>query len=279
MDSLRFKTIAMDVFNNFGSNTLRRRSLHVVMLMVVCTAFVVACIKREEDPHVSSVEHGSSPQPLEEAAPSSARSPAPKVGSEAEYPAVPLEPVVPNPSPSPVKPSNPHSSIDRILAAMNTASIAFNSPTIINLEETAQIQLLLSLQETIDELKSELSLAGEREGARVKVSKDMEARLSGPNFQITAITPDVQAIGSIETVEWRWEVKPVDEGRHNLHLTLTALINVDGSDSRRAIRTFDKAIQVMVTPEQRVSAFIRKNWQWLWGSYFGSNCNGAVEAL
>lgn len=149
---------------------------------------------------------------------------------------------------------------------MSWASIAFNTPQKINLKETSQIQLLLSLQRPMDKLREEIAAAGEREGARIRVSNRMEARLSGPNFRINAITPEEQAVGSIGTVEWKWEINPTATGRHSLHLTLTALFNVDGAASRRAIRTFDKTIDVEVTAGQWASDFFENNWQWLWAA-------------
>ena len=149
---------------------------------------------------------------------------------------------------------------------MDWANIAFNSPQKINLNETAQIQLLLSLQKPMDELREAIAAAGEREGAKVRVSNRMEARLSGPNFQITAITTEEQAVGSIDTVEWKWEIKPTAPGRHRLHLTLTALFSVDGANTRRSVRTFDKSIEVEVTAGQWASEFFGKNWQWLWAA-------------
>jgi hypothetical protein len=149
---------------------------------------------------------------------------------------------------------------------MDSANVAFNCPDSMNLKNSSQIQLLLSLQKTISELKEAIAAAGKREGESIKVSSRMEARLSGPNFQITAITPEEQAIGTVDTVEWKWEIKPVSTGSQNLHLTLTALINVEGEATRRAIRTFDRKITVIVTPGQRLSGFLGKNWQWMWAA-------------
>jgi hypothetical protein len=94
----------------------------------------------------------------------------------------------------------------------------------------------------------------------------MEARLSGPNFAITAITPEIQAVSRSEITEWKWEVKPSSDGRHYLHLTLSALLRVDGTPTPRAIRTFDKVIEVEVEWHQRVGSFFEKNWQWLWAA-------------
>lgn len=107
---------------------------------------------------------------------------------------------------------------------------------------------------------------GEKEGARIRVSDRMEARLSGPNFAITAITPEIQAVSRNDVTEWKWEVKPSNDGRQYLHLTLSALLSVDGTSTPRAIRTFDKVIEVEIGWHQRVGSFFEKNWQWLWAA-------------
>jgi hypothetical protein len=94
----------------------------------------------------------------------------------------------------------------------------------------------------------------------------MEARLSSPNFAITQVTPEQQAVAHGHVTEWKWEIKPAAEGRHHLHLTLSALLSVGGTSTPRAIRTFDKLIEVEVTWPQRVNSFIQGNWQWLWAA-------------
>ena len=153
--------------------------------------------------------------------------------------------------------------VDEYLASISSANIAFNSPQTLNLNETTQIKLLLSLKKSIEELQREISSSspGSTDGASIKVANRMEARLTGNNFQITAITSEEQAIGENETVEWRWQIKPLSTGFHNLHLTLTAIFEIDGSATRRSLRTFDKSIEVEVTTSQIVSSFIEKNWQ------------------
>jgi hypothetical protein len=144
------------------------------------------------------------------------------------------------------------------------AQLAFNTPSAMNIGDTAQIQLLLSLEESIDELKRALEGAGGREGAKVAVAERMEARLSGANFRITAVTPEEQALTSTGRTEWRWEVQPTIAGSHPLHLSLSAVLRVDGASTRRSIRTFDKTIVVQVTLARQASDFVGKNWQWLW---------------
>ena len=154
--------------------------------------------------------------------------------------------------------------VDSILGKLEFGNIAFNAPKTMNLHATAVIQLLLGLEKPIDELKQMIEAAGEKEGERIHVSGRMEARLSGPNFAITAITPEIQAVSRNNVTEWKWEVKPSSAGDNYLHLTLSALLNVDGESTPREIRTFDKDIQVDVTWSQRVGSFFETNWQWLW---------------
>ena len=173
-------------------------------------------------------------------------------------PMVPVEIAAPDPKP----PGN----VDRLLNEMEFGAIAFNAPTNINIDGSPQIQLILSLAETVEKLKKAITEEGEKVGATIKVSDRMEARLSGYMFQITAITPETQAVSKYQRTEWKWEIHPKEEGKHKLHLTLTALLEIDGRSTPRAIRTFDKVIEVNVTNTQKIMLFFKNNWQWLWAA-------------
>ena len=162
--------------------------------------------------------------------------------------------------------SSPTSNVDRLLNKMEFGAIAFNAPKNINIDDAPQIQLILSLANTVEELRNSIAEEGEKIGASIKVSDRMEARLSGYMFQITAITPEIQAISRLQKTEWKWEVHPKKEGKHRLHLTLTALLEIDGRSSPRTIRTFDKIIEVDVTATQKISIFFENNWKWLWAA-------------
>ncbi|MCH7950683.1 MAG: hypothetical protein IH875_09450, partial [Candidatus Dadabacteria bacterium] len=161
---------------------------------------------------------------------------------------------------SSLQPSN----VDRLLAEMEFGAIAFNAPTNINIDDSPQIQLILSLAETVAKLKQPIAEEGEKIGATIKVSERMEAHLSGYKFQITPITPEVQAVSKSQRTEWKWELHPKEEGKHELRLTLTALLEINGYSTPRAIRTFDKIIEVNVTPAQKIGVFFKGNWKWLW---------------
>jgi hypothetical protein len=176
--------------------------------------------------------------------------------------------MAPPPSESPVVSPTTPNSVDRLLDNMEFGAIAFNAPASINIKNSQQIQLLLSLAETVEDLKQSIVKEGEKVGATIRVSDRMEARLTGYKFEITAITPEIQAVSKSQETEWRWEIFPKTEGKHNLHLTLTALLEIDGQSTPRAIKTFDKKIIVTITKTQKFVTFFKNNWQWLWAAIF-----------
>jgi hypothetical protein len=159
------------------------------------------------------------------------------------------------------------SPVDRVLGQLNLGNIAFNAPRTMEMEKAQNVQLVLSLEQSIEELKASIQALGTKEGARISVSDRMQASLSGLAFDIVAITPDEQAIASKGITSWQWEVVPKKEGSQRLYLSLTALFDVNGKDTKRSIKTFEKVIEVEVTPFQRARLFISGNWQWLWATF------------
>lgn len=162
-----------------------------------------------------------------------------------------------------------NTSVDDVLKKLRNAQIAFNTPNTVQLGRTAVIQLLMSLKETVEELKGKLEAAGGKAGASIQVSDRMEAKLTGPNFEITLVTPETQAISAKQETEWKWEISPKAPGEHSLHLTLNAFVTVEGVSTPRMIKTFDTIITVQaVAPTWQESAgqFVGNNWQWLWAA-------------
>jgi hypothetical protein len=157
--------------------------------------------------------------------------------------------------------------IDRLLKDLPFGSIAFNAPTALALQESAEIELVLSLHERAAKLKRRVSALGEKIGAtRIKVSQLMEARLTGLGWEILALTPKVQAVAGKEVTTWRWQIRATEAGTRQLHLTLSALLDVDGSKSPRTVRTLDRIIEIQVPWVHRLSGFAGENWQWLWAA-------------
>lgn len=192
----------------------------------------------------------------------------PSSDSTASPPPPPTKEDGPAPSPAkvdgPVSRSGRSGSLDGILEKLDWGNIAFNAPDSMRLKRPAVIQLLLSTRETAESLQAQLKAVGSRESARVQVSDRMEARLTGHGFDIVAITPEIQAVSRQQNTEWKWDIKPTDAGKQHLHLTLSAILQVDGEKTSRTIRTFDRDIEVNVTWPERFSAFVGSYWQWLW---------------
>ncbi len=155
-------------------------------------------------------------------------------------------------------------SVDQLLKQMEFGHIAFNTPSRINIDDTPQLQLLLSLAEPIERLKTAITAEGEKLGFTVRVSERMEARLRGQAFAITPLTPEIQAVSKIERTEWKWQLKPQQAGRQSLHLTLSALLDIEGHNTPRIVKTFEKTILVEVTTTQKITRFLEANWKWLW---------------
>ena len=149
---------------------------------------------------------------------------------------------------------------------MRSASVAFNVPEEMPISDEQSLRLLLSLAESIDDLKKALQarVSGGVEGTTIKVSPTMEAHLTGSAFQITSVTPEVQAISAATTTEWQWQVSATKGGIQSLHLTLDARVSIDGNNVEYVIHRVDKVIKVRVSWLSVVLQFISDHLEWLW---------------
>ena len=176
------------------------------------------------------------------------------------------EQTVTEPLPTTTMPSvNP---VARVLAGLREGNIAFYAPTELDLDEEATVRLVLSLQHSIEELEEEIEQAleelGEAQGTTILVSDVMIADLSGLGFAIDEITPTTQVVFGERLTDWRWSIVPTETGSRRLHLTLSALVSVNGSERPYTVRTFEAVLTVKVGWPERLSGFVGENWQWLW---------------
>jgi hypothetical protein len=163
--------------------------------------------------------------------------------------------------------------------ALPKANFAFNSPATLELNQTTQIQLRVSLAESMDRLRAEIRAAGDIEAGQVPVSNRIEAKLTGTNFEITSISDDIQLLGSRHTTEWSWDVKALEEGEQVLHLSLTSLLTVSGQEVRRSFPSLDRKIVVQVSGVNRASMLFGKYWQWMMTAIFIPLCGWGVKKL
>jgi hypothetical protein len=120
------------------------------------------------------------------------------------------------------------------------------------------------VQQLQAELRQRVAGQDALQGAQISIAPEMEARLTGQSFAITAVTPERQLVSDQQETDWQWDVTPNREGTQELHLTVSVILNVDNGSLPRAIQTLDRQISVQVTWGQRLSGFLSTNWQWLW---------------
>ncbi len=153
-------------------------------------------------------------------------------------------------------------------AAIVGSNIAFNAPSQMRLGEAKTIELRLSPSAEVQELTAQIresGAVGQIESAeQIPTSAVMQARLTGQDFKIEARSDERQAVSRKDPTIWRWDIEPTEPGEKRLHLTLSALVKVEGESASRQIESFDRAIPVTVPLGQRLSGFVGNNWQWLW---------------
>jgi len=163
-------------------------------------------------------------------------------------------------------PVDPFAAADKALEGLRQANIAFNTPDELTVGKSEMVQLLLSMQKTVEELKTAVSAKGARDGATIEVSNKMEAKLTGSGFDIRAVTPEVQVISPTAQTEWKWEVEPTSTDAKRLHLTLSAHVMLDGEKIPRVVKTFERTMNVKVNWTSEAYSFATGNWEWLWAT-------------
>lgn len=158
--------------------------------------------------------------------------------------------------------------VDAAVQSLEWGTIVFNVPSQMRYQERYVVELVLSMTASRAELQAELETGAGAgaQSAEIRISNEMEARLTGTGFTFKRIEPASQAVSRLATTRWRWEVIPEERGTRVLHLALYAHIRIAGSDKRYVVRTFDRTINVQITMPQRVTGFVFENWQWLWAA-------------
>jgi hypothetical protein len=184
------------------------------------------------------------------------------------------------PVPSPESPPDPLPSapikdrfdeVDEALAALVKGSIAFNTPDRMQFRESRTIALLASPRLEVAALGEELRerIGGDDPIAveALQIAPLMEAQLEGaPGFEVTPLTPVRQPVSRAAPTEWRWTVRANEAGRQTLHLTINAIVTVDGERFPRSLNVLNREIEVDITASQRAGMFVEANWQWLAGT-------------
>lgn len=161
---------------------------------------------------------------------------------------------------------DPYAAIDRLLAKLDRANIEFDVPRYIDLDDSRRVHLVLGIAAPAADRTDMITPEDGIDARSIRVAERMEARLSGSNFTVAAIFPEVQPVLHNGTTQWTWEISPRQAGPQHLHLSLSARISVDGISTQKAIRSFNKIVEVELTPRMQLIFFLKHNWHWLWAA-------------
>ncbi len=147
---------------------------------------------------------------------------------------------------------------------LREASVAWNTPEAMKLEETAAIEVRVSLEPADEEeVGSRVSAPGAVSTGTAELGRVVLATLTSTAFDIeSAGGARRQILQKADTV-WNWTIKPRLAGAHTLILTLETEA-ADGNVANSFRRTIQ--IQAKEPPSQSDKAldFVSKNWKDLW---------------
>ncbi len=154
---------------------------------------------------------------------------------------------------------------------MDDAITAYSSPKSMILKETAIVNLLIHFNKSKEELvnilieekrKKGLEISNfQYESDKLKASGKMKALLKGHSFEIAEISEPIQAMTLEDVTEWKWQIKALKKGFQSLHLSISAIFEINGKEERKTFRTYDRIIEVKV--QNTIKYFISTNWYWL----------------
>ena len=168
--------------------------------------------------------------------------------------------------PSTPGPGNELSRVDEILNQAMSASIAYNAPSAMQLDETVIIQLLLNPSVSEGEIAKQIEESGAVTTGTVEITPLMKAELKAQNGEAFVIEPlhdtSEQPVSASDATRWQWQVTARKGGVQGLTLVLYRLVKYENKDYWREVETYKANITVKVSLAQRFQSF---DWKWLGG--------------
>jgi hypothetical protein len=253
------------------------RTFGIYVLAVLITIVTAGCGNVADPPTAGAPPSDGSPTGGDPPAP--AGSEPPPVVEQPPPPPPPPPRITPFPptddAPAPRPPDqrlrDRFDEVDDALGELVSGNVAFNTPERMRFRESRTISLIASPAMNGESLGEELR---ERIGGRDPISVEalqiaplMEARLDGaPAFEVMLLTAGRQPVGRAAPTEWRWSVRANEAGTQTLHLTMNAIVTVDGERFPRSLNVLDRTIEVEITAVQQLGMFVESNWQWVAGT-------------
>jgi hypothetical protein len=158
--------------------------------------------------------------------------------------------------------------IDTVLKQTLDASIAYNKPESMTLDQTVTIELLLNPSLSPEVLSTQVSEPGQVASASLQITPHMKALLIGNDDTAFVIKPihdnPEQLISKMDTTRWAWLVTARKGGTQQLTLVIYRLVEYEGQSYWREVQTYKANINIKVTLIQRVESL---DWGWLIGIF------------
>ena len=156
--------------------------------------------------------------------------------------------------------------IDSVLKQTLSASIAYNKPESMNLDQTVTIELLLNPSLSPEALSTQVTETGQVASTSIQITPRMKALLVANDSTAFVIQPihdnPEQLVSSTDTTRWAWLVTAKEGGTQRLTLVIYRLVKYEGQDYWREVEAYKADIDVKVTFIQRMQSF---DWKWIAG--------------
>jgi hypothetical protein len=175
---------------------------------------------------------------------------------------------------SPDPSTQPATAVDRALAHLKSANVAFNAPDHARVGKAFIVEAKISTYLGKLATKALIDEPGNVDVSAIKVSDRVTATLvGGSSFDVSPVGPQEQWVSDAEPTGWAWHVTPkvVGDGQV-LFLNIDAIFSIDNKDDKRTINTFKKHINVDVGWPETVGEWLDlikktgENVSWIWAS-------------
>lgn len=152
---------------------------------------------------------------------------------------------------------------ETVSSKLFSANLAFAIKDKANIEEDIKAQLLIDPNKSIESLKNDLRVRGQTVVKNIDISEVVKATLTAPEFTVTKITEEEQIISDNKSTEWLWTLKPKSVGIHEINLSVTAIIKVNGRESKHHLKTFEQKVLIEITQQQIIENWLYEHWKWI----------------
>lgn len=135
--------------------------------------------------------------------------------------------------------------LGQALRTLPKGTILLVAPEVMTSEEEREVTAVVGKEISSIALRKYIGPSEQAKTGTLHVSSKMTAALSGPNFTVAPMSPEIQSVAEGFYTEWRWQVKATKAGEHALTATLYAVIG----ESQHSIDSYRTVVKVNVKPK------------------------------